>query len=55
MTVQALDHLSLWPAIQRQETGLVLKNLNDDIYDLFQDIGLDRIFTIEERRGSKSG
>jgi anti-anti-sigma factor len=37
-----------------RETGLVLKNLNDDIYDLFQDIGLDRIFTIERGGGVRA-
>ena len=34
-----------------RDTGLVLKNLNEYIYDMFQNIGLDRIFTIDRGGG----
>ena len=41
--------VSLAKESHHRKVGLVLKNLNDDLYQLFNHTGLNRIFTIERR------
>jgi anti-anti-sigma factor len=41
--------VSLAKESQLRHVNLVLKNLNDDLYQLFNHTGLDRIFTIERQ------
>lgn len=41
--------VSMAKEARQREVGLILKNLNDDLFQLFNHTGLDRVFTIERQ------